>query len=140
MFKPLNENMREQFLTFRDRFRKETKFLRCAEMSCMEFDQVLSNERDVYVYKPFGRIEGIVLYWKLDSRVLIGYGLTEQFQGQGIGKQMLQFMHDKAKQDGSRELIAGVEKENWKSILLLASFGFRVTEDKEDSLKMAYKI
>ncbi len=137
LIRELNEADQTAFLRYRKAFRMETKF----------FDPYMMREGSTYYFTEgetwFGMFDNAKMIGALRIAVnsgvyFIGYGILQFYQGHGYGKIGVRFLLDYCKNKGLKMVKACVVPQNWKSLLLLYSQGFKVETEQEGEIILAH--
>lgn len=109
------------------------------------YDEIMSGNRRTYIYsKGDEYIAEISLVYEMNdieytipstrayvSRLIV----KKSFRQQGIGKELVEFIKTKAKEEGFSELAIGVDLDNYPALKLYISTGFtqiiRIDEDEQ---------
>lgn len=107
------------------------------------YDELCSGNRVIYVYQKDGALLGeIALVFDMhdpeytieNQRAYVSHLIVKKDRRrQGIGRALVQYVIEQAKQRGLRELSIGVDLDNYPALKLYTAFGFdrvlRVDED-----------
>jgi ribosomal protein S18 acetylase RimI-like enzyme len=88
-----------------------------------------SDDREVWCGWLKGKIIGIARISPLTGPSFIGYAILKEYRGQGFGNILMEFLFERLKSHEIKTARATVFTNNWKSILLLYKFGFRVIDE-----------
>ncbi|MEM4335439.1 MAG: GNAT family N-acetyltransferase [Candidatus Anstonellales archaeon] len=96
----------------------------------------IKNSDEIFVYEiDSSPVAFAHLREYLRGTVLLGFGVLEDFRGQGIGKQLLSFVVNLAEKS-HKTIYLKVRKNNHAAVSLYKSFGFRIIKRKGDRLIM----
>lgn len=77
-----------------------------------------------------GRLGGYTWYHRADERLpLVGIGLTDDAQGRGLGRRLLETLADEARRTGRGGIRLTVHKENRRAQALYSRCGFRFSRE-----------
>ncbi len=114
-------------------------------------DEIKSGNRLVFIYKLNGEFigEGALVFDTGDSdytvpgiRIYVSRMIVKkEYRNRGIGSKILEFLVEKAKEMGYREMTIGVDKDNVNALGLYKKFGFtEVLFDGADKDGEYYKL
>lgn len=87
----------------------------------------------VYVLTSDSLVVGYFFLWYARRRVpLLGIGLADAYQGQGLGPQMMQILIDEAKRLGAEGIELTTDLRNERAFALYRSCGFRYLRDVDN--------
>ena len=105
-----------------------------SELAQKIYRELLSGNRDTYIYKIDGEFVGEISMLKEtndsdytipNKRVYVSrLIIKEEYRRQGIGKKLVGFIIDKAKKMGYREMSIGVDLDNYPALKLYVDYGF----------------
>lgn len=77
---------------------------------------------------PSARLTGYIIFWIIAEEMeLHKIAVSEDYQGQGIGKELMRFMLDTAAQKKVEKIFLEVRKSNHTAVRLYESFHFKLT-------------
>lgn len=132
------------------------EFYKCANIWDMEkspftdefYQQIKSGNRLSFAYKINGEFIGqgdLVLdkdgYTIPNERVYLSRLIVKkEYRGKGIGSLITDFLIDKAKEMGYREISLGVDRDNEKALHLYKKKGFKIYAQDKDEYGEFYKM
>jgi acetyltransferase len=119
---------------------QRTQHERLARLCFIDYDR----EMALVVERPNDRtgepeIIGVARFTKAHNRPRAEFNMivSDRFQGQGIGRQLLERMIEVARQEGLQQLYGSIIPENTDMIRLVEKLGFVVSRHEGDALMMA---
>jgi L-amino acid N-acyltransferase YncA len=92
----------------------------------------LEEGRTNYVVTKGDKVIALMTVTSINSDTSsFGYAVLPEYRGQGIAKGMVERIIEQCRENHMRQIHATADRNNWKSILLLHSFGFKVNADEE---------
>lgn len=119
---------------------QRTQHDRLAKLAFIDYDR----EMALVIERPSDRtgepeLIGVARFTKTHNRPSADFNMivSDRFQGQGIGRQLLERMVEVARNEGVKQLYGSIIPENTDMIRLVEKLGFTVTRKEGDALMMA---
>lgn len=109
----------------------------CEKVEINEYAQKLSNYANFYIAKENGENIGILVFYANDTNRKCAYisliGVKDTYQGKGLGKWLLEFCENEAKQNGMKIIALEVDNDNLNGMKFYKRNGFVVVSETGNS-------